>query len=166
MHLTRTLLLILLSLAVAGPVSADPLTPAKSAGIRYLMQLTGTDNMEPELSGQLKSRARQALKADGDKISERVEAIVDFEVRQLLAERRDLLEDKLMHIYADHFSHDEIKQLISFYRSDIGKKSLRVLPAIRTESRETGRQWGETLVTELVRRINARMSAGDLRLTE
>ncbi len=166
MRLLLPLLLCLSLILATSPLLADSLTGAKKAGIRHLMMLTGASQMGPNLSSQLAKQLRQALDVEGDKVPEQLNAIIDFEVKQLMEERFELLESKLVHIYAKHFSHDEIKQLIAFYRSDIGKKSMTELPAIIDESRETGQEWGQAMVTELVKRIDVRLSATDLHLTQ
>src|SRR5205823_2255100 len=44
-------------------------------------------------------------------------------------------------IYDQHFTHDEIRQMISFYESPLGKKISATLPEIQQESLDVGQQW-------------------------
>ena len=48
-----------------------------------------------------------------------------------------------------HYSHDEIKQLVAFYESPIGKKMVATQPLIVQESQVAGQQWGATLMRNL-----------------
>jgi len=158
--LPALLALILLVAPLNCLADPDPLTPAKKAGIRHLMMLTGVDHMQQTLAGHLRDQLHQILASDNDNVPVQLDAIIDFEVGALMDARFSQLQEKLVHIYAKHFTHDEIKQMIAFYRSDVGKKALKELPVIIGESRRTGQQWGQQMVAELIRRIDTRLSAG------
>ncbi|MFX1451034.1 MAG: DUF2059 domain-containing protein, partial [Promethearchaeota archaeon] len=59
------------------------------------------------------------------------------EVYEILAEKIDLeelIEDIFIFIYEKHFSDYEIKELIQFYESPIGKKLLSISPKIFQEA--------------------------------
>jgi len=62
-------------------------------------------------------------------------------------------------IYHRHFTHDEIKGLIAFYQTDLGSKTIRVMPALLQESMSAGQQWGQTLAPEIRRRVLERLKA-------
>jgi hypothetical protein len=59
--------------------------------------------------------------------------------------RRGDFETMIVTVYERHFSSDEIRQLIAFYQTPIGKKMIAELPAVMQESTEAGRQWGAAL---------------------
>ena len=50
----------------------------------------------------------------------------------------DAIKDDVAKIYAKHFTTQELKDLIKFYESPTGKKTLKELPAIMMEGRELG----------------------------
>jgi hypothetical protein len=56
-------------------------------------------------------------------------------------------------IYAKHFSHDEIKQLIAFYESPIGRRLIAEQPGIATESMAVGQQWGQKLAARMMQKL-------------
>jgi hypothetical protein len=56
-------------------------------------------------------------------------------------------------IYDRHFSHDDIKKLIQFYESPIGKKLLNVTPLITEESYRIGEEWGQNLGLEVLNEL-------------
>ncbi len=52
----------------------------------------------------------------------------------------DAIKDDIAKIYAKHFNEQELKDLIKFYQSPTGKKTLKELPAIMMEGRKLGMQ--------------------------
>ncbi|UBQ51286.1 DUF2059 domain-containing protein [Aeromonas hydrophila] len=75
---------------------------------------------------------------------------------QELAQHRDVLEawvsrylswgamsTEVAAIYRKHFTEAELKQLIAFYQSPVGKKSLDTMPAIFQESALVGQSLAE-----------------------
>jgi len=63
-------------------------------------------------------------------------------------------------IYARHFSHDEIKQLITFYESPIGMKLIASLPAMNVEAQDATSQWTRELTQKLVQELRAKRYVG------
>jgi len=59
----------------------------------------------------------------------------------------------LIPIYDRNFSHDDIKNLIAFYKSPIGKKLLEVTPKIIQESYTIGAEWGENLARDVINEL-------------
>ena len=45
-------------------------------------------------------------------------------------------------VYAKYLNHDELKQLIIFYSSPLGKKVAKSTPIITQESMQIGQEWG------------------------
>ena len=46
----------------------------------------------------------------------------------------DIIENVYVHLYSKYFTDDEIKELIKFYNTEVGKKIVRVLPQLFQES--------------------------------
>lgn len=61
--------------------------------------------------------------------------------------------DMLIPIYAKHYTHSDIKELITFYQSPIGKKVTANLPAITQESMTVGQQWGMNLGQQVMEEL-------------
>jgi hypothetical protein len=56
-------------------------------------------------------------------------------------------------IYDKYFSHDDIKEMIRFYESPIGRKMLEVTPLLSQESAAVGQAWGQKLGQEIVNEL-------------
>ena len=48
-------------------------------------------------------------------------------------------------VYDKYYTHDDIKQLIKFYESPLGKKLVETSPLVMNESMAIGQKWGEKL---------------------
>ena len=56
-------------------------------------------------------------------------------------------------IYNKYYTHQDIKDLIKFYDSSIGKKMIKVEPYILQESMIEGEKWGEEIALKLMQNI-------------
>ena len=56
-------------------------------------------------------------------------------------------------IYAKHYTHDEIKQLIAFYESPLGKKMTSVTPLIVKEGYDVGVAHGRQVLQKIYQKL-------------
>lgn len=70
-------------------------------------------------------------------------------------ERKGELEALFTQIYDRHFTADELRQLIAFYRTPIGQKLIAEQPAIAQDAMAAGQQWGQRLGTEIGQQMAA-----------
>jgi len=56
-------------------------------------------------------------------------------------------------IYSKYYTHDDIKQLIKFYESPLGKKMVEVTPLLSQETMVIGQKWGEKLGQDIVNEL-------------
>jgi uncharacterized protein len=73
------------------------------------------------------------------------------------APRVDELIDMSARIYASHFTEAELKQLLAFYQSPVGRKALAEEPKALDESMASGGQWGDNLADEVLVKIRDEM---------
>jgi hypothetical protein len=55
--------------------------------------------------------------------------------------------------YNKYYTHEEIKQLIAFYESPLGRKTVEVTPLITGETMLIGQKWGEKIGQEAVNEL-------------
>jgi len=151
-HLALTLLAGLL--CQAAP--AEPLTAAKQADIQRLMTITGSANLAGQFAAAGSQQMFQALKAVRPEIPDRAYTVMHGELTTLLNERiatpGGLLE-QLVPVYARHFTHQEIRELLAFYQTPLGRKTIQVLPQVASESMAAGQRWGQSLAPEMQQRV-------------
>jgi hypothetical protein len=56
-------------------------------------------------------------------------------------------------IYNKYYTHDEIKQLIAFYESPLGRKLVEVTPLLTQDAMVIGQNWGEKLGQDIVNEL-------------
>lgn len=55
------------------------------------------------------------------------------------------LYDKMADVMMKHYTHDDIKKMIEFYNSPVGKKIQEVTPKIVNDQMKAGQDWGMEL---------------------
>lgn len=73
------------------------------------------------------------------------------------APRVNELIDMSARIYASHFTEAELKQILAFYQSPVGRKAISEEPRALDESIASGGQWGENLSDEVVVKMRDEM---------
>lgn len=127
------------ALAQEGP------SPEMENDIRQLMNAMGMGDLSNQILGQMIGQMKQMA-------PDAPEAFwTNFQKK---ADGNELIE-LIIPIYAKHFSHAEIKELIGFYNSPIGKKVTATLPAITQESMVAGQQWGMKLAQDVMAELKA-----------
>ncbi|QNA46612.1 DUF2059 domain-containing protein [Lacibacter sediminis] len=58
-------------------------------------------------------------------------------------------------VYAKHFTENEVKELIAFYKTPVGKKLVEKLPVISQESYGIGETWGKALSEKVAAKLKA-----------
>ena len=130
----------------AGTAEAtSAIDPAKAADIRVLLELVGTKDLVLQSFGgsmaQLKPLITKSLPPGAYR-----EKLVDLFFAKFQS-KIDLDEflNMAVPVYDKYFTHDEIKSMIGFYRTPVGKKSISVLPKLTGELREMGEKWGQQI---------------------
>ncbi len=63
------------------------------------------------------------------------------------------LVDKMIPLYKKHFTHADIKGLINFFESPVGKKYADKTPALTQESMVIGQEWGKELAIKVQQKL-------------
>jgi hypothetical protein len=157
-NILRILILAFGSAAVMADASLAQDIPAeKKADIEKLMEMTGALKLGQMMSTAIVGEFSKAIKAGRPNIPESALNAVTEEVNAVISENLPSFTEISVQIYDKHFTADEIRSLIAFYSSDLGKKVINVMPTITQESIKAGKDWGESLGPELQRRVRARL---------
>lgn len=148
-HCTVAAALLCASL-LAGPGHAQSRPDAhpdaaKLADIQKLMNLTGAANLGVQAADQMIASMKGAMPTVPDKFW--------TEFRKEI--NADELVNLIIPVYDKHLTQGELKELIKFYETPVGKKMIAVMPAITAESIQIGQQWG----MEVARRAKAKLDA-------
>ncbi len=128
-----------IALWMAG-AQAAPQASAGSAGggasaqqVRELMDTIGLKRMLGQMNGQMTTLINRALPCVSPTTMQQA-----FNSPQA----QDDIINRMIPVYQRHFSNADIQGLLTFYRSPLGQKVLREMPATMQEGMQIGKQWG------------------------
>lgn len=120
-----------------------PNSKAKEKDIRKLLKITGSEKLAKQnfelMLRQLKLAFYQVPTTFWDGFEEKAEM--------------NQITELIVPIYAKHFTHEEVKDLVKFYNTSLGKKLIEKTPLIQQESMKAGQKWGEDLSKEVLEEI-------------
>lgn len=160
------LALVLLLLALASPALAAEPSAAKAQQIRELMQLTGAENLGLQFGKIMTQQIFQVLKAAKPETPDRAFLIIEEETSAMMKQEAPALLASLVPIYDRHFTEGELQQLIAFYQTELGKKTIAVMPKVMQESLATGQAWGQEMAPKLMARLEERFKKEKIELPE
>ena len=74
-------------------------------------------------------------------------------IRRKFVDDLSTVSDLLIPVIDKYFTHDDIKELIKFYESPIGKKLNAATPLMLQELYTIGAEWGERLTEEILNEL-------------
>lgn len=137
----------------------EKLTDAKRSDIYKLLEVTGAASIGQQMSQVTVQQLTDAIKRARPDVPTEMLDIVREEVNKTIADAmvaKGGFVDVVTPIYHKHFTHQEVKGLLSFYQSTLGKKTISVLPALMQESMVAGQRWGQALGPIIQERVRQR----------
>jgi len=157
-------LLLLLVLSACTPT----LTPQQQAvaseqQLLRLVRISLTERLQPQIEASYRQQVMALLPADPPP-SETTIRMVDEEIDGAMKQKISELEERLAAIFSARFTPDEIRQLVAFHESEVGRKSHAESAAIAGESRDALQQWSQGFEQVLFERLTDRFSKEGLEL--
>ena len=118
-------------------------TSTKTEKVRQLLELMGSGKLAEQVASQMITLFQNAY-TDVDK-----QFWDEFSKEMKTAELLELI----VPIYEKYYTEEEVEQLVTFYKTPLGKKVTESLPMITQESMEAGRMWGEGIGMKVVQRL-------------
>jgi len=146
----------------ASPASARPIpAEATAADMRErtriaaeLITLTGIETMISSLATQTAMEIITALRAPP---SDQVQAILHRTLNDVFSANSHDLIKRMLPIYTETFTATELRDIIAFYRSPTGEKSIRTMPFLLERSIAAGKEWAAALQPEMTKAIEQEM---------
>jgi hypothetical protein len=151
-NLKRAFAVVVLALAVVmpGATGAGAEEPGREAELaREFLDLSGAG----ALGHQVMTQMIEFFRTANPEIPE------EFWDRFLEDADSQELEDRVIPIYVEHFTAEELEASIAFYRTPAGQSILQKMPVVMQESMEVGQQWGMELGQKLAEELEARREA-------
>jgi len=155
----RYALLGLVALGITGiarPAAAANPSQASILIAKQLVELKGVTAMyAPLVRGVVEKVKNQFMQTNfmwGKDLNE-----IAANLERDYAQRVDELVDATARTYAEHFSEVELKEMLVFYQSPVGRKMVAQEPKILDDSMNYAGQWGDTLSEEVIVKMRAEM---------
>lgn len=129
--------------------------------LEYFRVVGAFDEVAAILSPKLTHMLYGALPEKDPRVSPVILEIIDEEVKK--AVKREIGEgsaffEKMIRLHQEHFSEDDTKDLIAFYRTSLGRRTARANHLVTIEMQSYSEQWGKGVMLLIADRINARFS--------
>ena len=173
----RVILAIVLTIGLAAPAHAgfdeglaaykrneyavaeqaqQAVTPEMRALIVKLMKMTGAIDIGVQLADAVLVQMKPVFKNQNPNIPERAFDIMQEEFRATFLENRAELTEQIVIIYNRHFTASELRKLIVFYQTPIGRKTISIIPRVFQESTVAGQQFSQRMMPVAMQRVQQR----------
>jgi uncharacterized protein len=131
------------SIALAQTPSPAPPSQEKARLIREMLDVVGTRQLAAQMLDQMFESMKTAFP--------KVDPALWVRLRDRMLSRS--LDELYIPIYDRHYSEADLRDILAFYRSPVGQRMLKGLPALLDESMKAGREWGRAIGQELQQEI-------------
>ena len=138
---------------------SEKLNTEKMEAIDKLLKVTGTLEYTDLMATAMIEQISEVIRSVKPDIDVKAIEIINDETKALFQEeiyKKNTLFPLMYPIYHKYLTLAEINQLIEFYESPIGRKSIAVMPKMTQEGMAVGQRWGMSLSSKLQRRIDDR----------
>ena len=141
---------------MAGAARAQAPSPGALAAAKELVALKGGGAMfDPLIPGVIESAKNQLIPTNPQLAGPLTE--VANQLHKEYGPKRAELLDIVAKTYAQHFTEQELKDILAFYQSPAGKKMLTVQPRVIDASMGFAQTWANKLSDEVIAKIRDEM---------
>lgn len=138
------------ALAVAAPAAyAQQPTPAAIATAKELIAVTGSTTVFSPLIAGVIEQAKSVFLQQNPALSRDLNEIA-AKLRAEYGPRFNEISDEVARLYATHFTEQELKDILAFYKSPAGKKLLNEQPQVVDSSMKFAQNWANALSDDVV----------------
>jgi hypothetical protein len=132
-----------LAAAVSAQDAGRAATEPTDADVRRLLEVSGAADIGNQVLTTLTASMRKAYPD-----------VPDAVWNDLVAELRSVdLVEMTIPIYRKYMTADDVRGLLAFHETPLGRKMLRVQPLIMRDSMEVGQKWGQQSTQRVLKRL-------------
>jgi len=143
---------------------APSIDPAFRADIERLIEMTGASARGTQMASAFVDAFVNGLKQTQQSMSPRVIDIIGEVMTSEFQQAFNGPEiyNRMIALYAKYFTQEDVKGMIAFYQSELGKKTIAVMPSITREGMAIGEQWAQANMPRILERLAARLKSEGL----
>lgn len=151
------LAMVAAALALASPAAfaQQPTAAALATGKEIVTVTSATALFNPLVAGVVEQAKNLFLQQNPGVARDLNE--VAAKMRNDLAPRLEELNAEVARLYATYFTESELKEILAFYKSPVGKKVLAEQPKLVDESLKFAQTWANKLSDEVVAKMREEM---------
>jgi uncharacterized protein len=155
-HASACLLALTCLVGTANTQAQQQPTPAALAAAKELLEIKGAQNMlGPIVPGVVETAKNSLMQSNPNLVKELNE--VAQQLRTELAPRSSEVIQNFVVLYAQRFTEPELKQIVAFYRSPLGKKLLTDEPTLMDDGFKQAQSWADRFSEQVVARFREEM---------
>ncbi len=147
---------ITMGLLAGSPVRAQEPSAGAIASARELVELKGGTNMFDNLIPGVIESVKNSLVPTNPNLMRELNEVA-MQLRKDLEGRRAELNGEVAKVYSKHFTEQELKDTIAFYKTPLGKKLIAEEPIALNESMTTAQNWANAFSDEVMTRFRTEM---------
>ncbi len=138
------------------PARAQAPTPAAVAVAKELVVMRGGMAMfDPLIPGVIES-AKNSFLPTHPQLAQQLDQVAVALRKEYEPKRNEIL-DELSKIYAQHFTEQELKEIVTFYKSPLGKKLITQEPVVIDDSLKATQAWAAQFSDQVLERFRVEM---------
>jgi hypothetical protein len=143
-----------------GSYAAEPqeVPPERLALARQYVELTDTAGIYEGTLVRTAVDTLQTVTRTNPELAKPADAAIEKVLQGYRDKKSDLL-DQFARVYALNFTDDELKQMITFYSSPVGKKITKTSVAVNSDLQKVMRVFDANLQPEFYAKVRAQMKA-------
>ena len=149
-------------LVVATPVRAQDQDAAFRADVEKLLEVTGAAAMGTQMATLVSNQVINGFRRQQPSVPDRAVEIIKEELNAEFAkmfEPASTFRQTLITIHMKHFTHDEVKTLLEFYNTPVGRKAIAVMPLAAQEGAAAGQEWAGQNMPRITATLQERLRA-------
>jgi hypothetical protein len=155
----------MLVLFVASTAGAAKNQDEKQRDIEKLMTMTGALAIGHQITELAITNMIEALKKSRPDLPARGFDIVREEIQKVFLTGYPEFVNLMVAIYDKHYTHEEIREMLSHYETPLGKKIIATTPVMMQESLQSSREWVTSLQPLLKEGVEQRLKKEGLMAT-
>jgi hypothetical protein len=175
----RCALVVVVFVSMGGPAAAQTqslaqasaqarkgpaVDPALRADIERLMDITGVSTTSVQLAGAVTDAFLNGLKQTQPSVPPRVVEIVREVMNTEFAQafNGSEIRGQQIALYAKYFTQEDVRGLLAFYETELGKKTIAAMPSLTREGAAMGEQWARVNMPRVLEILEARLRSEGL----
>jgi hypothetical protein len=149
----KRVLLVVALLAVAPWAGAMATDEEKHQNIAKLVEMTGTLQNATALLDRMLPQMIDVIRKSNPEIPPQVLDALEKDGKDEFHKALPELIEPIIAIYDANYSAEEVRQLLDFYQSPLGRKMIERMPQITQQSMAVGSAWGQSAGERVAERI-------------